>query len=112
MAYITRNTSGEINAFYETQQSAQQEYVSIDDLELIEFIKLSASHTEAKSALTISDIELVRVLEDLINTLINKNVIHFTDLPLAAQSKLSNRENIRGHLTSLDNLMADDEGLL
>jgi len=36
----------------------------------------------------------------------------FTDLPLAAQEKLANREKIRGHLTTLDNLMSDDEGIL
>lgn len=112
MAYINRNTSGEIIAIFETSQTDGQEYVSIDNIELIEFIKRAASQNEAKSVLSTSDVELVRVLEDLINTLIDKNILHFTDLPLAAQSKLANREKIRGHLTSLDNLMADDEGLL
>ena len=112
MAYITRNTIGKIDAVFEAQQSDDQEYISIDDIELIEFIRQSASDTEAKSVLSTSDIELARVIEDLVNTLIDKNVIQFTDLPLAAQSKLSNREKIRGHLTSLDNLMADDEALL
>ena len=62
--------------------------------------------------LSISDVALVRVLEDLINTLIDKKVILFTDLPLAAREKLSTREKIRGHLSNLDNLMSDDEGIL
>ena len=54
----------------------------------------------------------MRVLEDLINTLIDKKVILFTDLPIAAREKLSTREKIRGHLNTLDNLVGDDEGLL
>jgi hypothetical protein len=52
------------------------------------------------------------VLEDLINTLIDKEVILFTDLPDAAREKLANREKIRGRLSDLDNLMGDDQGIL
>jgi len=112
MAYINRNSNGEITAIFETVQVDGQEYLSIDNPELIEFISQAATHDNVKAVLSTSDIGLVRVLEDLINTLIDKNIIRFTDLPSVAQEKLANREKIRGHLTSLDNLMGDDEGLL
>lgn len=112
MAYINRNINGEISEIFETQQYAAQEYISLDNVELIDFIKQAASKHDVKTVLSSSDVALIRVLEDLINTLIDKNVIQFTDLPLVAQGKLANREKIRGHLTSLDNLMADDEGIL
>jgi hypothetical protein len=39
-------------------------------------------------------------------------VILFADLPMAAREKLSNREKIHGHLSSLANLMGDDDGIL
>jgi len=112
MAYINRNINGEITEIFETRQYDAQEYISLENAELIEFIKQAATNHDVKAVLSSSDVALVRVLEDLINTLIDKNVIQFTDLPLVAQGKLANREKIRGHLTSLDNLMSDDEGIL
>lgn len=112
MAYINRNISGEITEIFEAPQHDDQEYISLENAELIDFIKQAATNHDVKTVLSSSDVALVRVLEDLINTLIDKNVIQFTDLPLVAQSKLANREKIRGHLTSLDNLMADDDGIL
>ncbi|MDO7596461.1 MAG: hypothetical protein MUQ51_01700 [Pseudomonadota bacterium] len=112
MPYINRNINGEITEIFETRQNDAQEYISLDNAELIDFIKQVANSNDVKTVLSSSDVALVRVLEDLINTLIDKNVIQFTDLPLVAQGKLANREKIRGHLTSLDNLMADDDGIL
>ncbi|TVQ68517.1 MAG: hypothetical protein EA373_10575 [Oceanospirillales bacterium] len=52
-----------------------------------------------------SDIELIRVLDDLIELLINKKVIKFTDLPNEAQQKLMMRQTLRkktNHLNLLD----------
>lgn len=52
-----------------------------------------------------SDIELIRVLDDLIELLINKKVIKFTDLPNEAQQKLLMRQTLRkktNHLNLLD----------
>lgn len=112
MAYIDRNSDGEIIAVFDVPQMDDQEYIAIDNAELINFIKQSANDNDVKKVLSSSDVAIVRVLEDLINTLIDKNIIQFTDLPLAAQAKLANREKIRGHLTSLENLMGDDEGIL
>lgn len=112
MAYINRDSTGKIIEIFENRQYDTQEYISIDNAELIAFIKQAATHHDVKTVLSSSDVALVRVLEDLINTLIDKNIIQFIDLPLAAQAKLANREKIRNHLTSLDNLMADDEGIL
>jgi len=112
MAYVHRNEHGEIDAISETADDQADEYISIENTELVNYLKQSSNSTEVKAALSVSDIALVRVLEDLINTLIDQKVILFTDLPLAAREKLSEREKIRGHLTSLDNLMGDDEGIL
>lgn len=112
MAYIQRNDKGEIIAVSETAGSEHDEELPLNAPELIAYIAASSSSDEARVALATSDSELVRVLEDLINTLIDKKVILFTDLPFAAREKLSSRERIRGHLNSLDNLMADDDGIL
>lgn len=112
MAYIERNEKGEITAVFETKQENAKEFLSLDSTELVDYLTQAASGDDARKVLSTSDIALIRVLEDLINTLIDKKVILFTDLPIAAREKLSSREKIRGHLNSLENLMGDDEGLL
>jgi len=112
MVYAHRNTLGDIDSISEQANGLHQEHLSIDNPEFIAYLKQSDNSEEVKTALSSSDVALVRVLEDLINTLIEQKVILFTDLPLAAREKLSEREKIRGHLTSLDNLMGDDEGIL
>ena len=112
MAYIQRDSQGKIIAVFDSRQDNAQEFLALDSPELLEYLIQSESTEEARKVLSTSDINLIRVLEDLINTLIDKKVILFTDLPMAAREKLSSREKIRGHLHSLENLMGDDEGIL
>jgi hypothetical protein len=56
-----------------------------------------------------SDMRLVRVLEDLIDLLIDRDVIRFTDLPLPAQEKLMERRSMRQSLGALDLLGGANE---
>ena len=112
MAFIQRNAQGEIIAVSETAQSEYDEEISIHSPDLIDYLAKTTNSDVAKVALSESDTDFVRVLEDLINTLIEKKVIVLTDLPFAAQEKLSSREKIRGQLNSLENLMAEDDGIL
>jgi hypothetical protein len=61
-----------------------------------------ASETKSFAAM---DADLVRVLEDLIDVLLRRNVFRITDLPLEAQVKLFERkhfrENLQAHALSL-----------
>lgn len=54
-----------------------------------------------------TDIALIRVIEDLIDTLINRGLIRFTDLPIAAQTKLTERRSWRSSMR--DTLLLDDD---
>ena len=56
-----------------------------------------------------SDLEMIRVLEDLIHLLIHKGVVRITDLPEAAQAKLSERSRARDALGGLTGLINDEE---
>lgn len=56
-----------------------------------------------------SDLEMIRVLEDLIHLLIHKGVVRITDLPEAAQAKLSERSRAREALGGLAGLINDEE---
>jgi hypothetical protein len=62
-------------------------------------------------ALSESDTAIARVLEDLIDILITRGVIQFTDLPEAAQGKLLSRRQTRAMLKdSLQLLPGEGEG--
>lgn len=71
------------------------------------------THDPSK-ALSDTDTSLVRVLEDLIDVLITRGVIQFTDLPEAAQAKLLERRETRASLSDRLDLMTpdSDNGLL
>ena len=68
----------------------------------------------AHVALNESDVALARVLEDVIDVLITRGVIQFTDLPQAAQVKLLERRETRANLKDrLDLYPLDgDRGLI
>jgi hypothetical protein len=56
-----------------------------------------------------TDVGLVRVLEDLIDVLIRKGVLQFTELPEAAQAKLLQRRTARAGLQEPLRLLGPDE---
>lgn len=59
-------------------------------------------------ALQQSDLDMIRVLDDLIELLIDKGVIQFTELPAQAQDKLLKRTQLRRGRRDLD-LLEDEE---
>lgn len=54
-----------------------------------------------------SDLELVRVIEDLVDVLIEKNILNLTDLPPSAIKKLSLRTKLREERQTLRTLVAE-----
>lgn len=58
-----------------------------------------------------SDLGFVRVLEDVIDLLVERSIIRFTDLPPAAQSKLMERRSARAELHKLS-LLDDGDSLI
>lgn len=74
-----------------------------------EFIDFARRMGLEHSLLEQSDMRLVRVLEDLIELLIARDVIRFTDLPQAAQEKLLERRSMRQSLGALDLLGGSNE---
>jgi len=65
----------------------------------------------AMKQLSPSDTETIRVIEDLVDLLIEKKLILLTDLPAAAQKKLSERRQIRGDLCVHGNVIVDEEDI-
>lgn len=66
---------------------------------------------EPYKRLTESDLAFIRVLEDVIALLAEKNVIDIAELPRSARDKLAARHQLRFELRGIEDLIAeaDDE---
>ena len=107
MPYIRRDNEGRIMAA-ELEPGAGLEEIPAGSAELADFVRRMGGEA---GALEQSDMRLVRVLEDLIELLIARDVIRFTDLPQPAQEKLLERRSMRQSLGALDLLGGADETL-
>lgn len=58
-----------------------------------------------------SDMKLIRVIEDVIDLLITKNVICITELPPPVQAKLMERRSLRHSLNALTLFGDDDQNI-
>lgn len=105
MPYVLKNASGQPIASSPDQQVAPDwQWVDGKDPDYLRFLEqeLMRSH-----AFRESDIQLARVLEDLIAILIERNLISYTDFPSAAQQRLNSRQHMRQR-NSLNSLLDDD----
>ena len=59
------------------------------------------------SDISLSDLGMVRVIEDLIDVLIEKNVLSIADLPEPAIARLSSRKSIRAQMDEFNRVLAD-----
>ena len=106
MLFAKRNNDGTIISISNTPSEANQEPIS--ESELANFLSASSGPESVQRLLTLLDAGTIRVLEDLINLLVRKNVIMFTELPLEAQQKLGERSLIREQLQNNNPMLADD----
>ena len=106
MPFIKRNDRGQICGISLTPQDGHLKSTPEDAPELEAFLQ---QLEDAQGLISGTDMPLVRVLEDLIDLLIDREVIRFTDLPDAAQRKLMNRRRLRAALKPGLDLLDDGE---
>ena len=112
MLYAKRDNNGNIIAL-QTKATAQvNEQVSTDNPEVLEFLNQHSESPELKQILTESDTKLARVVEDLIELLVDKNLIMLTELPEAAQSKLVSRRRVRSAIQGDELLIVEEDDIL
>ena len=111
MPYVTRDQNGRIATIHATQSAEATENLAPGDPELVEFLGRASDSAGLQSALLTSDLEMVRVLEDLITVLIDKRIIMLTDLPKAAQQKLAHRYDLRSQMADLGAIVAEQEDI-
>lgn len=112
MAYVQRDLSGRIVAVSASESESTREWVEDGSHDLNAFLLdmalgKDAADPNAARALSESDLNMIRVVEDVVDLLIEQNLLRFTDLPVRAQEKLLERRTLRQSMNSLS-LMGDD----
>lgn len=98
MLFARKDKTGTILALFPDHRPGTDP-VAEDDPALAEFMASARGATTL--SLAESDLELARVLEDLVALLVDKRVIRMGELPPEAQSKLMRRKRLRGELAGL-----------
>jgi len=108
MPFIRRNASGAVDSLHRRDEGGC-EFLPDDHPDVRAFLGADAAPRGENFASL--DADFIRVIEDVIDTLISKNVINITDLPLEAQTKLFGRKGYRERATrDALKLFGDDDG--
>lgn len=114
MPYVQRDASGLISAIFKEPQQNARESLPDDHPDLAAFfggIVPQSSGGQAARELSESDVSLIRVIEDIIDVLIDKNLLMFTDLPPAAREKIMQRKSTREQLSGAASLLDQEDRL-
>lgn len=110
MPYVSRTPDGKIEAIFDQPGPRAEEKMTLESQELLEFLSRDGLREYARHLLEETDKSVIRVLEDLIDVLLAKNLITFTDLPAPAQEKLLSRQEVRDELHTLNNPILHKDG--
>ena len=105
MPFVTRNEQRAITGLLRDAPAADAEFLAADHPEVATFLGAPAG-----DAFYRLDADFVRVIEDVIDTLLVKNIINITDLPEQAQAKLFARKSFRERVTQHSLRLFGDSG--
>ena len=100
MPFVRRTADGIVDSLHRSGGDGA-EFLPDDHPDVRAFLAAGASPDAPEKVERFAelDADFVRVIEDVIDTLISKNVINITDLPLEAQTKLFGRKSFRERAT-------------
>ena len=111
MPFVSRNEQGAITGVFGRPSAPAQEELAVGDPELRTFLQgPGARHVRGR--LEASDTEMARIAEDIIEVLVAKSIVNFTDFPRTTQQKLLRRRTLRRNLSTLSNLVSDDDDII
>ncbi len=108
MPFVHKDADGKILAVYTEPVEGAVE-VAPNDPALTAFIHQNIPATESADEWIQSDLGLARVMEDLIQVLIDRKVIMFTDFPPGAQEKLRARRGLRREYSVVEELFGEQD---
>lgn len=107
MPYVQRDKNGEIVALWKEMSGIAAEFAAASDPEVEAFVANRVPRENGEFSIA-SDLQMVRVIEDLINLLITKGLIVLTDLPVAVQNKLLQQRARRERLLGSFSIISED----
>jgi len=112
MPFVERHANGSIIRMLDTAVEGCDEFLAPDhpDVQAHEAVVQEVKNN--LQYLNDSDMGVLRVSEDLIELLIERNIIRLTDLPDAAQEKLLKRKSARARVNHLDSILLDEDAIL
>jgi hypothetical protein len=109
MPFVSRDETGRVTALFREQTPEAREYLPAGHPEIVEFSGEAPAAAGERPDMLHSDLEMIRVYEDLIDILISKRIVVLTDFPTAAQEKLVRRKRLRSSLSSLTEVLAPED---
>ena len=104
MPYIKRDEKGLVVAMSAIAAEGFDEELPGDSPDIARFL----ASQQAANSLDATDQDFVRVLEDVVELLIAKGLILFTELPDSAQEKIMRRQRLRSEMAEKLDLIGDD----
>lgn len=103
MPYVQRNERAEVVGLLKEPTDSAREFLVSSHPDVVAFLLdrqpgRDGPDGREEGFSLLADLEMVRVIEDLVDLLISKNVIVLTDLPEAVQDKLLRQRNLRSAL--------------
>lgn len=105
MVYVERDQQQRLLRVSYEPFEGMNEVLAIESPELQDWLNAKEEVKARLDSLNSSDLELVRVLEDVIIVLVDRGVIQYTDLPEAARTKLDQRAIARADLEGLTDVV-------
>lgn len=101
MVYVQRDANGLILRVERQPFVEMTDVLAAESEELTAWLKASEEVHARLSELKQTDLEMIRVFEDVVMVLVENGVIRFTDLPEAARNKLDERALARAEVEGL-----------
>jgi len=111
MPYVRRDNDGVIIEIHQSKKDDHVQWIEVNDPGLLAFINGIETSEQAKQVLSTTDNEMVRVVEDLIGLLMEKQIFVYTELPEAVQAKLNARSQLRKDLSTLQSPINEDDSI-
>jgi len=107
MVYVQRDDQGRLLRVEYDPFEGMTDVLAVESDELRRWLAAKEEVKARLDSLHNSDLELVRVLEDVVIVLVDRGVIQYTDLPEAARMKLDERAVARADIEGLYTVLGD-----
>lgn len=105
MVYVQRDDHGRLLRVEYQPFIGMTDNLAVESPELKTWLAAKEEVKVRLANLNNSDLELVRVLEDVVSVLVVRGIIQYTDLPEAARIKLDERALARAEIEGLNSVL-------